>query len=133
MEAFAASMAFCEAPFEGTSALPVRARSSASASSDCQKRGGDAVTAASSVATFAANMAFCEVPFEGTVALPVRARDSASASNREKRGGDAVRASSSSMAPVKDAAKTSRPQPKQEQHQRRRTVDGLPIFETMAL
>jgi hypothetical protein len=67
-EAFAASMAFCEAPFEGTSALPVRARSSASASSDCQKSGGDAVRASSSVAAFAASMAFCEAPFEGTVA-----------------------------------------------------------------
>jgi hypothetical protein len=75
---------------------------------------------------FAASMAFCEAPFEGTLALPVRA----STSDREKRGGDAVRASSSSMAPVKDAAKTSQPQPKQ---QRRRTVDGLAIFETMAL
>jgi hypothetical protein len=63
MEAFAASMAFCEAPFEGTLALPVRA-----STSDREKRGGDAVRASSSVAAFAASMAFCEAPFEGTVA-----------------------------------------------------------------
>jgi hypothetical protein len=103
MEAFVASMAFCEVPFEGTLVLPVRAGDSAS-TSDREKRGGDAVKTSSSLAAFVVSMAFCEALFEGTLALPVRARDSASTSDREKRGGAAVN----------DAVKTSQPQPKQE-------------------